>query len=51
MKRSEQRFEIGVVGLGVTGRNFLLNMADHGYSVAGYAKGAFHTQWDKASES
>ncbi len=28
--------DIGMVGLGVMGRNFLLNMADHGYSVAGY---------------
>ncbi|MCL5957799.1 MAG: NADP-dependent phosphogluconate dehydrogenase [Chloroflexi bacterium] len=29
-------YEIGMVGLGVMGRNLLLNMADHGYSVAGY---------------
>lgn len=28
--------DIGVVGLGVMGRNLLLNMADHGFSVAGY---------------
>ena len=27
-----------MVGLGVMGRNFLLNMADHGHSVAGYDK-------------
>lgn len=27
--------EIGMVGLGVMGRNLLLNMADHGFSVAG----------------
>ena len=27
-----------MVGLGVMGRNFVLNMADHGYSVAGYDK-------------
>ncbi len=32
--------EIGMVGLGVMGRNLLLNMADHGYSVAGYDKDA-----------
>ncbi len=25
-----------MIGLGVMGRNFLLNMADHGFSVAGY---------------
>jgi 6-phosphogluconate dehydrogenase len=28
--------DIGMVGLGVMGRNFLLNMADNGYKVAGY---------------
>jgi 6-phosphogluconate dehydrogenase len=31
-----QRAEIGMVGLGVMGRNLLLNMADHGFAVAGY---------------
>jgi 6-phosphogluconate dehydrogenase len=30
--------EIGMVGLGVMGRNLLLNMADLGHSVAGYDK-------------
>jgi len=34
----QQRYEIGMVGLGVMGRNLLLNMADHGFSVAGYDK-------------
>jgi 6-phosphogluconate dehydrogenase len=34
----KQQYEIGMVGLGVMGRNLLLNMADHGYSVAGYDK-------------
>jgi 6-phosphogluconate dehydrogenase len=34
----QPRYEIGMVGLGVMGRNFLLNMADHGFSVAGYDK-------------
>ena len=29
-----------MVGLGVMGRNLLLNMADHGHSVAGYDKDA-----------
>ena len=28
--------ELGMVGLGVMGRNLLLNMADHGFAVAGY---------------
>ena len=31
-----QKNEIGMVGLGVMGRNLLLNMADHGFAVAGY---------------
>jgi 6-phosphogluconate dehydrogenase len=39
-KQPGQRYEIGMVGLGVMGRNFLLNMADHGHSVAGYDKDA-----------
>ena len=34
----QQRYEIGMVGLGVMGRNLLLNMADHGFSVAGFDK-------------
>jgi 6-phosphogluconate dehydrogenase len=29
---------IGMVGLGVMGRNMVLNMADHGYSTVGYDK-------------
>jgi 6-phosphogluconate dehydrogenase len=32
------KYEFGMIGLGVMGRNLLLNMADHGYSVAGYDK-------------
>jgi 6-phosphogluconate dehydrogenase len=35
---TQQTYEIGMVGLGVMGRNFLLNMAEHGYAVAGYDK-------------
>ena len=31
-------FEIGVIGLGVMGRNLAFNLADHGYPVAGYDK-------------
>jgi 6-phosphogluconate dehydrogenase len=38
--QSQQQYEIGMVGLGVMGRNLLLNMADHGFSVAGYDKDA-----------
>ncbi|MGO9018769.1 MAG: NADP-dependent phosphogluconate dehydrogenase [Syntrophobacteraceae bacterium] len=37
-EQAQQQYEIGMVGLGVMGRNFLLNMADHGFSVAGYDK-------------
>ena len=33
-----QDCEIGMVGLGVMGRNLVLNMADQGFSVAGYDK-------------
>ncbi len=32
--------QIGMVGLGVMGRNLLLNMADHGFVVAGFDKDA-----------
>ena len=28
--------DIGLIGLGVMGRNLVLNIADHGFSVAGY---------------
>ena len=30
-------YNFGIVGLGVMGRNLLLNMADNGYAVAGLA--------------
>ena len=33
-----RQYEIGMLGLGVMGRNLLLNMADHGFGVAGYDK-------------
>lgn len=32
----KQQSEIGMIGLGVMGRNFLYNLADHGFQVAGY---------------
>ncbi len=35
---SEQKYEIGMVGLGVMGRNLVLNIANHGFSVSGYDK-------------
>ncbi|KAA0993908.1 NADP-dependent phosphogluconate dehydrogenase [Dyadobacter sp. UC 10] len=37
---SENIFDFGMIGLGVMGRNFLLNMADHGFSVIGFDKDA-----------
>jgi 6-phosphogluconate dehydrogenase len=33
---SNQGCDIGIIGLGVMGRNFALNIADHGFSVAVY---------------
>jgi 6-phosphogluconate dehydrogenase len=36
--QSQKQSEIGMVGLGVMGRNLLMNMADHGFSVTGYDK-------------
>ena len=36
MKNQKALYEIGMVGLGVMGRNLLLNMGDNGFAVAGY---------------
>jgi 6-phosphogluconate dehydrogenase len=33
-----QKADIGLIGLGVMGRNLVLNMAEHGFAVAGYDK-------------
>jgi 6-phosphogluconate dehydrogenase len=33
---ADQGCDLGLIGLGVMGRNFALNVADHGFSVAGY---------------
>jgi 6-phosphogluconate dehydrogenase len=33
-----QPYAFGMIGLGTMGRNLLLNMADHGFAVAGYDK-------------
>ncbi len=32
---SNEEYDIGMIGLGVMGRNLVLNMADHGYAVIG----------------
>jgi 6-phosphogluconate dehydrogenase len=34
----QKQSDIGMVGLGVMGRNMALNMAEHGFAVAGYDK-------------
>lgn len=33
-----KQYKLGMIGLGTMGRNLLLNMADHGFSVTGYDK-------------
>ena len=35
-QHEDQQCTIGMIGLGIMGRNLLLNMADHGFAVAGY---------------
>jgi 6-phosphogluconate dehydrogenase len=37
-------YDLGMVGLGVMGRNLALNMADHGYGVVGYDKDSNQVQ-------
>ncbi|MFK5972343.1 MAG: NADP-dependent phosphogluconate dehydrogenase [Flavobacteriaceae bacterium] len=32
----EQKYDFGLIGLGVMGRNFILNVADNGFSAFGY---------------
>jgi 6-phosphogluconate dehydrogenase len=36
MENIKEKSEIGMIGLGVMGRNLLYNLADHGFQVAGY---------------
>ncbi len=38
MNQSEKKYDLGMIGLGVMGRNLVLNMADEGYTVAGFDK-------------
>lgn len=35
---TNDKYKLGMIGLGTMGRNLLLNMADHGFPVAGYDK-------------
>ena len=41
---SQQGCDIGLIGLGTMGRNFVLNMADHGFAVAVYNRTAEKTK-------
>ena len=36
----EKKADIGLIGLGVMGRNLILNMDDHGFAVAAYNRTA-----------
>lgn len=38
MSPNPTQYAFGMIGLGTMGRNLLLNMADHGFAVAGYDK-------------
>ena len=38
MNNTDNMYRFGMIGLGTMGRNLLLNMADHGFSVTGYDK-------------
>lgn len=40
----EQQFTYGMIGLGTMGRNLVLNMKDHGFSVIGYDKNISQVQ-------
>ena len=35
---NDSKYDIGMIGLGVMGRNLVLNIADHNFSVVGYDK-------------
>jgi len=37
-KKPQERYDVGMAGAGAMGRNLVLNIADHGFSVAGYDK-------------
>ncbi len=45
----ENKYDFGMIGLGVMGSNLLLNMADHGFSVIGYDKNPEKTKSLEAS--
>jgi 6-phosphogluconate dehydrogenase len=39
-RMTDPQYEIGMIGLGAMGRNFALNIRDHGFGVAGYDREA-----------
>ena len=41
---SDTKYSYGMIGLGTMGCNLVLNMSDHGYSVAGYDKSVKQTE-------
>ena len=47
----QNKFDFGMIGLGVMGSNLLLNMADHGFSVIGYDKNLEKTKAFEKSAS
>ena len=40
---TDTKYSYGMIGLGTMGCNLVLNMSDHGYSVAGYDKSVKQT--------
>jgi 6-phosphogluconate dehydrogenase len=47
---NSQGCDIGLIGLGTMGRNFILNMADHGFAVAAYNRTTEKTREFVANE-
>src|SRR4030043_756976 len=47
---SQPGCDLGLIGLGVMGRNFVLNLADHGFAVAVYNRTAQKTREFMATE-
>ena len=41
---SDTKYDFGMIGLGTMGRNLMLNMADHGFSVIGFDKNEKQTK-------
>jgi 6-phosphogluconate dehydrogenase len=39
-RKNENQYDLGMIGLGVMGRNLVLNIAEHGFSVFGYDREA-----------